>query len=391
MDWFLGILLNTWTITVFTGIISSVIAHFCISLYTKRKANKVRLQKISQANNEILYAIRPLVVDSKMPTSNLLRSLINSTARKNGVSPNDLYTPEIIIENLKKEILENIFLSTQVKLKLCEDFDNQIILNENPKGSKIVSESGKENRFVALTSIFVAIMTMTVTMLGLTNESGFVFRNSIDSNNPILILYIVLFTSMLMALVLLITRRLKSLYRANTYKNQLDILGDINKEPKKGLIDYERIVKKLDEVDVLNAWKAYRNLGAYYANIQKNELSVQSYTKAIATFPSVNQDKDARGELYILRGGVMKRLGVDSFPDALSSIEKGLILVSDDHIKGDAYYNMACIYAKMNDKDKFNDIIFQKLSRLEEKEEEMVRKRVRNWLEKNAPNYISEL
>ena len=364
----------------------------CISLYTRRKANKVRLQKISQANNEILYAIRPLVVDNKMPTPNLLRSLINSTARKNGVNPNDLYTPEIIIENLTKEILENTFLSTQVKLKLCEDFDNQIIRNELPKKTRIVSESGKENRFIILTSILIAIMTMFATMFMLTNESGIINRNSIESDNPILSVYIVLFASLIMVpIALLVTERIKFLRRTNTNKNQSDILRDINNEPKKGLIDYERIVRKLDEVDVLNAWTAYRNLGAYYANIQKNELSVQSYTKAIAAFPSVNQDKDARGELYILRGGVMKRLGVDSFPDALSSLEKGLILVSDDHIKGDAYYNMACIYAKMNDKDKFNDIIFQKLSRLDEKEEELVRKRVRNWLEKNAPDYISEL
>ena len=230
--------------------------------------------------------------------------------------------------------------------------------------------SNRESRITTLASILVAIMTMIVTMITLTDNR---INLNIDSNfSRIYISVILLSVASIFALLII-----QSLKRHIRVKDALfDISREIDTEPQKGIIEYERLARKLEDVDVLNAWMAYKKLGAFYANIQKNELSVLYYAKAIAAFPSINQDKDARGELYILRGGVLKRLGVDSFAEALSSIEKGLILVSDDHLKGDAYYNMACIYAKLNEKEKFNDIMMQKIPRLNEKEIQNVKHRI---------------
>lgn len=389
MNWIKEFFFNTWTITILTGVVSSVLAHLVISIYTKRKANRVRMQKISTANNEILYVIRPLVVDNRMPNLNLLRSLIKSTARKYGLTPNDLYTPEIIIEDLTKEIMENMFLPTQEKLKLCDDFDNFIVRSDEPKKDTIKTQKTHiEDRMrIAFMSFIVAIMTM-ITMLFYLSEK----RGNLLSNSNFAQIYIIIVLILLLSLLLIILLRLyKNLLMKRDIVN-IDISKEIDTESANDIIQYKKLAKKLDEVDALNAWIVYRNMGAYFANIQKNESSVSYYSKAIASFPSVNQDNNALGELYILRGGVMKRLGIDSFDEALSSIKKGLILVNDDEIKGDAYYNMGCIYAKLDDKKEFNEIIHNKLSQLRGSIVQDVKERLRVWLNNNnVIKYLKEL
>lgn len=385
MDWLLNVITNRWTISILTGIISSVLAHLGISLYTRRKANKVRLQKISTANNEILYVLRPLVVDSKMPAPNLLRSLINATARKYSLLPSDLYSPEVIVENLTKEILENMFLSTQDKLKLCEDFDSKIVRNNIPEKRRDAPDMYiMESRITMLTSMVIAMITMVATMMTLTNKS-----DKLNINSDFIQVYAFIIFGVSVIMLLLRIMQKKRFHRAKSVPSIVS--NNIDTEHKKDIIEYERVAKKLDESDVQNAWVTYKTLGIYYANIQRNEVASQYYAKAIAVFPSVNQDKDAIGELYILRGGILKRLGVDSFTDAISSIKKGLKLVDNDHLKGDAYYNLACMYAKLDEKEKFNNILQQNLSQLDEKERVIVRQRVEHWLKNNAADYLTEL
>ena len=127
----------------------------------------------------------------------------------------------------------------------------------------------------------------------------------------------------------------------------------------------------------------------HYANQQKNLLSAQYYEKAINVFPLDNKDNNIIGKLYILRGGILKRLGADFFDEALLSLQKGLEIVDDEHLKGDAYYNLACIYAKQDNRQMFDDIINNKLTSLAENEEKDILERLDRWLKINATNYAS--
>lgn len=93
--------------------------------------------------------------------------------------------------------------------------------------------------------------------------------------------------------------------------------------------------------------------------------------------------------MYILRGGILKRLGADFFDEALLSLQKGLEIVDDEHLKGDAYYNLACIYAKQDNRQMFDDIINNKLTSLAENEEKDILECLDRWLKINATNYAS--
>lgn len=366
------ILLNTWTLTILTGVISSVIAHFCISLYSRKKANKLLQQKILSANGEILNAMRLIVSDKGQPPIGLLRSLINSAARKYSLKTDDLYTPEIIIEELEKEILENMFLSTSEKLSLCKDLDKQVVRNDPPVFRN--NYDYKTSNKIMFSSMMIAIITMLFFLL--------FFKRDSDA------IQIYIITLEIFLLIFAIYRIIK----VRNSQKEVSLSSSIDEEhiSSKSNFKNEILLQKLDELDIADAWKKYMEMGVFYANQQKNQLSAQYYEKAIKIFPLSNKDNNAIGKLYILRGGVLKRLGTDYFKDALLAINKGLELVDDNHIKGDAYYNLACIYAKQDNRELFNEVINQQLKNLDKEEEEEVLNRLNRWLKKNAANYSND-
>lgn len=378
MDWdfIKNILLNTWTLSILTGIISSVIAHFCISLYSRKKANKVLQQKITSANNEILYALRPLVVDKEKPQLGLIRTLTKSMARKYAIEVEDLYSPEIIVEELTKEILENMFLSTKDKLLLCKDLGGEVVRNDVPKYTNLDDGDPDKNTYkIMYLSMSILLITMLTYMLAFTKDN--IFTNIAFDN----ILIFILVIDLIVLLIIIFIR-----YYKHKKVFYITKIGD-DMEKVKSPNENARIAKRLDEMDVVNAWKVYMEMGIHYANQQKNLLSAQYYEKAINVFPLNNKDNNIIGKLYILRGGILKRLGADFFDEALLSLQKGLEFVDDEHLKGDAYYNLACIYAKQDNRQMFDDVISNKLASLDENEEKEILARLDRWLKINASNY----
>ena len=87
----LDIISNAWFISIASSIISSTIVYWVSNRNFSKKQNKEYLQKINAANNEILYIIRPLIVDKMVPNYELVTSLINSTAKKYQVKLEDIY------------------------------------------------------------------------------------------------------------------------------------------------------------------------------------------------------------------------------------------------------------------------------------------------------------
>lgn len=278
MDWdfIKNILFNTWTLSILTGIISSVIAHLCISLYSRKKANKVLQQKIASANNEILYALRPLVVDKEKPELALIRTLTKSIARKYAITVEDMYSPEILVEELTKEILENMFLSTKEKLSLCKNLDEQIVRNDSPKYTVDGYNRTYQSTYKMICfSILIVLFCMITFMFIFTKDNIF-----IDARFDSILIYILIIE--LIVLSILFYKRLNNRYKIDYLIKVGDDI-EVSKSPDEN----ERIAKKLDEIDVVNAWKVYMEMGIHYANQQKNLLASQYYKKAISIFPQI--------------------------------------------------------------------------------------------------------
>lgn len=110
---------NPWVIGISTGILSGLIVFFITNKLFARKANKEYIQRINLANNELIYGIRPLIVEQKLPALEILDSTFRATAKKYSVKIEDLMSKEDIADYLIKEIIENSFLNAERKLEFC--------------------------------------------------------------------------------------------------------------------------------------------------------------------------------------------------------------------------------------------------------------------------------
>lgn len=144
--------------------------------------------------------------------------------------------------------------------------------------------------------------------------------------------------------------------------------------------------------DPHNLWREFKRIAAFYANYKNFQLSKAFYDKAINAFPVDNKDTDSKGKLYILRGGILKNLGCDYYDDAIASIFKGLDFIDNDndHMKADAYYNLACIYAKQDEREKYDDIVCNKLPHIDSLEANIAKRRLDEWLNKYSVDYVGK-
>ncbi len=158
---------NPWVTGIGGGIISSLIVFFVTKYFFKKKENREYVQKIKLANNEILYAIRPLIIDKKTPLKESFSSLRVSVSNKYGVKLDDLYNHVSLSNDLIAEILENPFLTSEQK----EDFCQLILQFKKEEESNTVEiiylrkKTQVESKFtsiiLSLTS-FAMILSMTL-------------------------------------------------------------------------------------------------------------------------------------------------------------------------------------------------------------------------------------
>lgn len=120
MDFGVDILYNPWVTGIGGGIISSLIVFFITKYCFTKKENKEYLQKIKTANNEIFYSIRPLIIEKKIPTIEILTAIRISLAQKYGLKKEDLYNELSLYNDLITDIMSNSFLTSEQKLDFCE-------------------------------------------------------------------------------------------------------------------------------------------------------------------------------------------------------------------------------------------------------------------------------
>ena len=116
----MNFLYNPWFIGIGGGIVSSLIVFFVTRAISNRKGNKEYLQRIKTANNEILYSVRPLVIDKRIPTSEIISAIRSSVSRRYGVRIEDLITDQSLYNDLVSEIMTNAFLSSEQKNEFCD-------------------------------------------------------------------------------------------------------------------------------------------------------------------------------------------------------------------------------------------------------------------------------
>jgi len=130
------ILSNPWVVGIGGGVLSGAFVTFVSRYVLGRRENREYLQKVVTANRELVYAIRPGVSEGVVPLGEVVVALIHSTARKHGVTKEDLYSPAEIGEELVKEVMDSSFLSAAKKHEHCT------LLDPLMKPAAVVPETG---------------------------------------------------------------------------------------------------------------------------------------------------------------------------------------------------------------------------------------------------------
>ena len=110
---------NPWIVGIGGGVISSLIVFFITKFFLSKKENKEYEQKVRLASNEVVYAVRPLVIDKAIPANDVLAALRSAIAVKYGVKVSDVIGIKQLVSILVLEILSNSFLNSSQKNEYC--------------------------------------------------------------------------------------------------------------------------------------------------------------------------------------------------------------------------------------------------------------------------------
>jgi len=159
------IIINPWITGIGGGIISSLIVFFVTRYFFEKREKREYLQKIETANNEILYAVRPLIIEKKIPSKEILSAIKFSTAKKHGIKQEDLYNEYALSNDLINEIMANSFLSSDQKIELSNLLQTlkEDKKSNNEKDVEIIYLKDKDN--YSKTSILMALMSFAIVLM----------------------------------------------------------------------------------------------------------------------------------------------------------------------------------------------------------------------------------
>lgn len=201
---------NPWVIGILTGVVSGIIVFFVTKLIVKRSEKAEYRQQVSNANLNVINALKPYIAERGLPSRVIFSSIINATARKYGVNAKDMYSIEICCEELIREIITDVYVSNEKKEEYTKSLseyknnvpDKSIELKLIDSRSYAGAYSDRmTNRVILLMSIMLGVLSMglTIAFSIAPLNSFYAFENGIEQNAALII--ISLLATMMVVLV----------------------------------------------------------------------------------------------------------------------------------------------------------------------------------------------
>lgn len=169
MDW----LNNPWVVGIGGGILSGLLVMFVSRTLFSRRDRREYAQKLTSANREVIYALRPGLSEGHVPDSRVVESLISATARKYAVEAKDMYGARQVGEELIKEIMDSSFISANTKQEYCNQLESlrPAMVRRNEQGELVVERTSRtdleqhRSRMVSMMSAMMGLVTTLMTMM----------------------------------------------------------------------------------------------------------------------------------------------------------------------------------------------------------------------------------
>lgn len=127
---------NTWVVGIGSGIISSIAVYYLTNILVKHRDASKHLEQIQRANLDLIRTLKPYVAEKGLPQKEVVNAVITSTARKYGVSVDEVYTIRTICEELIREIIDNVYVSSDQKQEYTMQLYNYLHEYESYQNKK---------------------------------------------------------------------------------------------------------------------------------------------------------------------------------------------------------------------------------------------------------------
>lgn len=201
MDTIIKFFSNTIVLGVISSLIASIITFFISRIIFRRRVNKEKNQRITMARKDVMYALRPMILERTMIPHSQLSLFLSSVSKQYEINASEIYNYQTLAEDLIKEIMMNPLLSTSLRVTYCEFIENFLKTKQNDEMSisdeKVseIPEIDAMNRFLPYV---IALFTLLGMIIGLVEESEKVTFNKIFSfdniEHPYLLALIPIFT-----------------------------------------------------------------------------------------------------------------------------------------------------------------------------------------------------
>lgn len=134
---------NSWVVSIISGIIVFFLTNAFIMFQNKRKYKK----QIKDANIMILNDIREYVVDNDLPEKEVINAIKASISRKYNIKFEELLSIKELCEELITDIISNIYISNENKVKYINMLQNYLKDNNNIHNIKPSDNDGQDEHF----------------------------------------------------------------------------------------------------------------------------------------------------------------------------------------------------------------------------------------------------
>lgn len=163
---------NTWVVGISTGIISGLLVFYLTNWIMKKKGKEEYFKQVGLANQDVIVALKPYIAERGLPEMEIFQSLILSTARNYSVEVHDMYTISIFCEELIREIISDVYVSSEKKKEYTDSLitykKNIDVLDfqRKEKGFTNIEYSVRFRKIITLyMSLVLSMMTMVLTIV----------------------------------------------------------------------------------------------------------------------------------------------------------------------------------------------------------------------------------
>lgn len=251
---------NTWFVGILGGIISALL-FYPIGEYLSKLLNKNEYKKvIKEINTKVSKTLIMSISEGKIPSPDLINSLLSSLAKRNNVDLKDINSVEETYDDLVYELFETIFISVENKKALADQLIEQKLslkqelhfnknleekLNSDISKPKTLEHKTELLKFKSFPTFVLAIIIFSFVTLTLFSLNTISLSSDIGSNQfKFIVSLLTAFGSMLLVLDSLfkyrstVKSRKEKEIKTRKVKEELDervqeLINDINEAQKK--------------------------------------------------------------------------------------------------------------------------------------------------------------